>query len=136
MLPCKTVRLVLNMFAVRECWMVLCKLLSLTFKHLGCMLQACKILFLNYKHHLVLRRKILCFQTSWALQSQILSLTFHDPRCFAVRSQPDLAIIWDATVPCKILSLTCKSLLLRSKILSLTFKHVGCYALRFCLSCP
>jgi hypothetical protein len=39
-------------------------------------------------------------------------------------------------LPCKIWSLTCKSLLLRSKILPSTFKHVGCYALRFCLSCP
>ena len=70
------------------------------------------------------------------------SLTFDHPWCYAVRSGPWFSNNFDATssdhslilqssgmLPCKILSLTCKSLLLRStrKILSLTFKHVGCY---------
>ena len=77
------------------------------------------------------------------------SLTFDHPWCYAVRSCPWFSNNSDATLsdyslilqssgmlPCKILSLTCKSLLLQSKILSVTFKHVGCYALRFCLSCP
>ena len=77
------------------------------------------------------------------------SLTFDHPWCYAAKSCPWFSNSFDATLsdhslflqssgllPCKIWSLTCKSLLLRSKILSLTFKHVGCYALRFCLSCP
>ena len=77
------------------------------------------------------------------------SLTFDHPWCYAAKSCPWFSNSFDSTLsdhslflqssgllPCKIWSLTCKSLLLRSKILSLTFKHVGCYALRFCLSCP
>ena len=44
------------------------------------------------------QQEVLNFRSSLMLRCKILPLIFEQLWCYAVRSQPDLAIIWDATV--------------------------------------
>ena len=100
-LECYRGRLVLNL---QKSWMIRCKgvldgtLQAVVLNLQTSWMQSCKILFLNYKPYIGASAwDLVRWNISGATESD-LSLTFDHPWCFAVRSQPDLAIIWDATV--------------------------------------
>ena len=91
--------------------MLLCKILSLTFQHLGCYgVKFCPQL--SNMFDAILKGLVLNFQSSWIVRCKILSLTFNHLGWHAVRPVLNFRSSW----------------VLRCQVLSPTFRHVGWYA--------